>query len=78
MAFQAPMEIAGPKNLPGPIVKKVHDAFLKAMEDSEYKAVLKKFDMPMLYLNSENCEKAARKELEKIGKLVNKLGLQNK
>jgi len=78
VAFQAPMEIAGPKNLPGPIVKKVHDAFLKAMEDSEYQAVLKKFDMTLLYLNSEDCEKAALKELEKIGKLVNKLGLQNK
>jgi tripartite-type tricarboxylate transporter receptor subunit TctC len=72
------MEIAGPKNLPDPIGKQVHDAFLKAMEDPEYQGVLKKFDMPMLYLNSEDCEKAALKELEKIGKLVQKLGLQNK
>jgi tripartite-type tricarboxylate transporter receptor subunit TctC len=72
------MEIAGPKNLPGPIVKQVHDAFLKAMEDPEYQAVLKKFDMPMLYLNPEDCEKAALREMEKIGKLVKKLGLQNK
>jgi tripartite-type tricarboxylate transporter receptor subunit TctC len=78
VAFQAPMEIAGPKNLPGPIVKKLHDAFQKAMDDPEYQAVLKKFDMPLLYLNSEDCEKAALKELEKIGKLVQKLGLQNK
>ena len=71
------MEIAGPQNLPAPIVKRVHDAFLKAMEDSDYQAVLKKFEMPMLYLNSENCEKTALRELEKIGKLVKKLGLQN-
>jgi len=34
--------------------------------------------MPMLYLNGEDCEKAALQELEKIGKLVKKLGLQNK
>ena len=76
--FDYVMEIAGPKNLPGPIVRKVHDAFLKAMEEPEYQAVLKKIDMPLLYLNSEDCEKAALKELEKIGKLVQKLGLQNK
>ena len=78
VSFQAPMEMVGPKNLPGPIVKKLHDAFQKAMDDPEYQAVLKKFDMPALYLNSEDCEKTARQELEKIGKLVQKLGLQNK
>lgn len=48
------------------------------MDEPEYQDVLKKFDMPRLYLNSEDCEKADLKELEKIDKLVHKLGLQNK
>jgi tripartite-type tricarboxylate transporter receptor subunit TctC len=71
----APMEIAAPKGLPGPIVKTLHDAFHKAMNEPEFLAALKTFDMQALYLNSADSEKAARDEFEKVGKLVQRLGL---
>jgi tripartite-type tricarboxylate transporter receptor subunit TctC len=78
MAYPSPLEIIGPKGVPKEIVKKVHDAFKKGMEDPEYQAVLKKFDMPMTYLGGDDLEKADREDFERIGKIVQKLGLAKK
>jgi tripartite-type tricarboxylate transporter receptor subunit TctC len=76
--FPSPLEIMGPKALPEPIVQKVHDAFQKAMDDAEYQAILKKYDMTTTYLNSQNCEKAVRKEAEDLKKIVTMLGMYKK
>lgn len=78
VVWAGPIVMFGPKGMPRPVVKKLHDAFRKAIDDSEYQAVLKKFDMPSLYLNSDDCEKDVRQNLDRIGKLVQKLGLQKK
>jgi tripartite-type tricarboxylate transporter receptor subunit TctC len=74
----SPLEIMGPKGLPKPITTKLHDAFKKAMDDPEYQAVLKKLEMPMLYLSGEDLEEASRQEFELIARIVQKLGLQKK
>jgi tripartite-type tricarboxylate transporter receptor subunit TctC len=74
----SPLEIMGPKGMPKPIVTLLHDAFKKAIDDPEYQAVLKKVDMPVLYLGWENLEEANRQESELIGRIVQKLGLQKK
>ncbi len=76
--FPSPLEIMGPKTLPQPIVQKVQDAFKKAMEDAEYQAVLKKYDMQNTYLNSDDCEKAVRSESDKLKEIVQKLGMYKK
>lgn len=78
MVFPSPLEIMGPKALPEPIVQKVHDAFQKAMDDAEYQAILKKYDMTTTYLNSQDCEKAVRKEAEDLKKIVTMLGMYKK
>ena len=78
VVFPSPLEFMGPKGLPKPIVQKVHDVVKKAMEDPEYQAVLKKFDMSNIYLNSEDLEKAIRQDAEQIGKMVKKAGLDKK
>jgi tripartite-type tricarboxylate transporter receptor subunit TctC len=70
-----PIGIIGPKGLPKPMVQKLHDAFKKAMEDPEFLAVMKSFDMNTLYLNSEDYDKFVRQDSERIQKLVQKLGL---
>ncbi len=70
-----PIGIIGPKGLPKPMVQKLHDAFKKAMEDPDFLAVMKSFDMNTLYLNSEDYEKFVRQDSERIQKLVQKLGL---
>lgn len=76
MVMVSPIEIFGPKNMPQPIVQKVHDAFKKAMEDPEYLAILKKYDMMPAYLGPKDLEKALRKESDQVGNIVRKLGLQ--
>ena len=78
IVFPSPLEIMGPKALPQPIVQKVHDAIKKSLDDPEYQAVLKKYDMQTTYLNSEDCEKAVRAESEKLKDIVQKLGMYKK
>ena len=78
IVFPSPLEIMGPKTLPQPIVQKIHEAFKKAMDDAEYQAVLKKYDMQNTYLNSEDCEKADKAEAEKLKDIVQKLGMYKK
>jgi tripartite-type tricarboxylate transporter receptor subunit TctC len=73
-----PIGLIGPKGLPKPIVAKLHDAFKKAMDDPEFIAGMKTFDMPHLYLNSEDYAEFVRQDSERIGKLVQKLGLNKK
>jgi tripartite-type tricarboxylate transporter receptor subunit TctC len=70
--------VMGPKGIPKPIVQRVHEAFHKAMDDPEFQAVMAKFDMGNLYLNTENYEEFVRQDFEKIGKLVKTLGLDKK
>jgi tripartite-type tricarboxylate transporter receptor subunit TctC len=48
------------------------------MDDPEFLAMIKKFDMFLFYLNPDDAESADRRESEKIGKIVQKLGLQKK
>jgi len=74
----SPLEIMAPKGLPRPITARLHDAFKKAMDDPEYQAVLKKMDMPMLYMSGEALEAAIRQQSEVIGRIVTRLGLQKK
>jgi tripartite-type tricarboxylate transporter receptor subunit TctC len=74
----SPLEIMGPRGLPKPIVTRLHDAFKKAMDDPEYQAVLKKVDMPLLYLSGEGLEEANQQQFELIGRIVQRLGLQKK
>jgi tripartite-type tricarboxylate transporter receptor subunit TctC len=78
MVFPSPLEIMGPKALPQPIVQKVQDSFQRAMDDPEYQSVLKKYDMTTTYLNSQDCEKAVRKEAEDLRKIVTQLGMYKK
>ena len=78
VVWPGPIAMFGPKGMPAPVVNKLHEVFKKAMDDPDYQAVLKKFDMPSLYLNSKDCGKDARENLDRIGKLVHKLGLEKK
>lgn len=78
VVWEAPTGLFGPKGMHKPIVKKLHDAFRKGMDDPNFLNAMKKLEKPITYLNSEDCEKAVRQESERIEKLVKKLGLQKK
>ena len=70
--------VIGPKGMPKPIVAKLADSFTKALDDPEFKSVMKKFDMPTFYANTVDYEKYLRSDFENIEKLVKKLGLDKK
>jgi len=67
--------VIGPKGMPKPVVAKLADAFTKAMNEPEFLEVMKKFDMPSFYANTEDYTKYLQNDFENMGKLVKKLGL---
>lgn len=78
MVCRLHLGLCGPKGMAKPIVGKLHDAFKKAMDDPEFLAVMKKFDMGLYYLSPEDNEKNILKDSGEIRKVVERLGLQKK
>lgn len=70
--------IGGPKGMDPKVVKILHDAFKKGMEDPAFIKVLDKLDMPSLYLNTEDYSKYNQKIEEEEKAMIYKLGLQKK
>jgi tripartite-type tricarboxylate transporter receptor subunit TctC len=70
--------LMGPKGMPKPVMEKLHDAFRKAMDDAEFKTMMQKYDMPLLYLDSKDYERHVRQDSKKIEDRVRKLGLDKK
>jgi len=78
VVWEAPVGFFGPKGMPKPVVKKLHDALRKGMDDLIFQNAMKRLEMTITYLNSEDTEKAVRRESERIEGLVKKLGLDKK
>lgn len=72
--------ISGPAGLPDDVVKKLHDAFKKTMEDEDFKALAKNTgDLEFLdYKNGEDTAKFLQGMYKKMEPLVNELGLKKK
>ena len=78
MVYTSPLFMIGPKGIPKPIVAKLHDALKKSLTDTDYKSILKKYDMTENYLGPEDLDRAIRQESEQIRRVVQKLGLDKK
>ena len=78
VVWEAPVGFFGPKGMPEPVVRKLHDAFRKGMDSPAFLNAMKTREMTIMYLNSEETEKAVRQESERIEGLVKKLGLDKK
>jgi tripartite-type tricarboxylate transporter receptor subunit TctC len=72
----SPFGLAGPKGMDPTVVKKLHDAFKKALDDPETDKILNKLDMVYLYKNTEEYNKQVRALFEEEKELVEKLGLK--
>lgn len=68
----SPMVIFGPKGMPEGIVKILHDAFHKAQSDPGFVAVMDKFDMPIMYLNTKDTTKYWAEAYTEAGEHVRK------
>ena len=72
----SPYGIAGPKGMDAAVVKVLHDAFRKALEDPEYQKTLDKFDQEAYYLNSADYAALAKKTFEEERVAIKRLGLK--
>ena len=71
----SPFGIGAPKGTPPEVVKRLHDAFKKAMEEPSYVAALGRYDMLPNYLSSADYTKFAQDTVGREKVLIDKLGL---
>ena len=57
VVHDSPIGIVGPKGLPREIVATLHDAFRKALDDPAFLSTMEKFEMPVLYQNTQDFTK---------------------
>jgi tripartite-type tricarboxylate transporter receptor subunit TctC len=57
VVHNSPIGIVGPKDLPKEIVKTLHDAFKKSLDDPTFLSVMDRYEMPVMYLNTEDFAK---------------------
>lgn len=76
--FDSPFGIAGPKGMDPKIVKILHDAFAKAINDPAVQATLRKYDMVVNYKNTEDYVKFVGEVTANEGKVIETLGLKKK
>jgi tripartite-type tricarboxylate transporter receptor subunit TctC len=74
----SPYGIVAPKGLDPRIQKHLHDAFRKALDDSEHIKMLDTLDQEYWYKNSEDYLTWAKQTLESEKKLIEALGLMKK
>jgi tripartite-type tricarboxylate transporter receptor subunit TctC len=74
----SPYGIGVPAATPPAIVKVLHDAFKKGLEDPIHTKVLEKYNQPVWYLSSEDYTKWAREQYERERKLIERIGLAKK
>jgi tripartite-type tricarboxylate transporter receptor subunit TctC len=73
----SPFGIAGPKGMDPAVVKTLHDAFRRAMDDPNYVKTLERFDQPAIYMSGEEYTAYARKQFESDRVMMEKLGLRS-
>ncbi|MGL6113389.1 MAG: tripartite tricarboxylate transporter substrate binding protein [Rubrivivax sp.] len=71
----SPYGIAGPKGMDPAVVKTLHDAFKKAIDDPKHMELLAQLSQDVWYLNSEDYTKWVRDTFGKEKALIDRLGL---
>jgi len=74
LVSNSPYGIAGPKGMDPKVVKILHDAFKKGMEDPEHLKILERFDQENSYLGTEDYDRWARETFAKEKFFMEKFG----
>jgi tripartite-type tricarboxylate transporter receptor subunit TctC len=74
----SPYGIGVPAATPPAVVKVLHDAFKKGLEDPIHTKTLEKYNQPVWYQSTEDYTKWAREQYEKERVIIEKLGLARK
>ncbi len=67
--------IVAPKDTPQPIVKKLEQAFHKAMDDPDFIRVTDQLNVPISYRNSEDTMKSLRQQYVEMGKMIREFNI---
>jgi tripartite-type tricarboxylate transporter receptor subunit TctC len=62
--------VAAPKGTPSPIVKKLEEAFHKAMDDSDFIQAMERMEIEITYRNSEDTKKYLEEAYARLGKMI--------
>jgi tripartite-type tricarboxylate transporter receptor subunit TctC len=77
IAVNTPYGIAGPRGMDPKIVKILHDAFKKGMEDPSFIRTIAQFDQEPFYLSSNDYRDFAMKQIADEKRIVEELGLKD-
>jgi tripartite-type tricarboxylate transporter receptor subunit TctC len=75
---ESPFGFGGPAGMPPAVVKTLHDAFKKTLEDAKVLEALDRFYQPIIYMSSEDYTAYARRTFEAERATIQRLGLQRK
>lgn len=75
---ESPFGIGGPKGMDPAIVKTLHDAFKKTLEDPAVQATLDKFFMPSIYMSTADYTAYAERTFKAEKATIERLGLAKK
>jgi tripartite-type tricarboxylate transporter receptor subunit TctC len=76
MVSNSPFGIGGPKGMDPAVVKALHDAFRKGMEEQSYKDTMVKLDQEAFYLGTAEYHAYAMQQVNEQKQLVEELGLR--
>jgi tripartite-type tricarboxylate transporter receptor subunit TctC len=76
MVSNSPFGIAGPAGMEPGVIKILHDAFRRGMQEPSYVAAMEKFDQEPFYLNSPDYHAYALRTIAEEKRLVQELGLK--
>jgi tripartite-type tricarboxylate transporter receptor subunit TctC len=71
----SPYGLAGPKGMDPGVVRVLHDAFKAALHDPAHLAVLERFDMPVIYMNSDDYRSSVQRIIVEEGAVIRRLNL---
>ena len=74
----SPFGVCGPKGMEPAVVRTLHDAFRKTLDDPAVLAVFEKFDQSVIYMNTEAYTKFSRETFETEKATIERLGLAAK
>jgi tripartite-type tricarboxylate transporter receptor subunit TctC len=75
---ESPFGIGGPKGMDPAVVKALHDAFKKTLEDPAVLATLDKFFQPVIYMNSADYSAYGERTFKAEKATIERLGLAKK
>jgi tripartite-type tricarboxylate transporter receptor subunit TctC len=75
---ESPFGIGGPKGMEPAVVRTLHDAFRKTLEDPKVLEALDKFFQPVIYMNTEDYTRYAQTTFEAERATITRLGMLKK